>query len=73
MSWCPHLQSQLAILQLLDPDYEGTVILHVRNYSPNNTVTYQKSSIFCSIVAEPQDLLLYYALNLIAILENNCC
>jgi hypothetical protein len=43
------------------------VILHVRNYSPINTVTYQKSSISNSTVAEPQDLLLFYALKLIAI------
>jgi len=43
------------------------VIHHVRNYSPINTVTYQKSSIFNSIVAEPQDLLLFYALKLIAV------
>jgi len=43
------------------------VIPHVRNYSPRNTVTYQKSSIFNSIVAEPLDLLLFYALKLIAI------
>jgi len=43
------------------------VILHVRNYSPKNTVTYQKSSIFNSTVAEPQDLLLFYALKLIAV------
>jgi len=43
------------------------VILHVRNDSPKNTATYQKSGIFNSIVAEPQDLVLFYALKLIAI------